>query len=159
MKRSSIVVALLLGAWPLHPGALAGPQAAPQAAPQADVPTFSVGTAAVTLDVVVRDKKGNAVRDLKASDFEVFEDGVKQRIESFNVYGLPIGEGVAKANTPAAAPAAATPSVPAAAPVAPEDTNKQPQVIAFVFDRLSASARDLARKASLTYLEQGARGR
>jgi hypothetical protein len=110
MKRSPIIVAMLLGAWPLHPGALAGPQEAPQAAPQAEVPTFNVGTAAVTLDVVVRDKKGNAVRDLKASDFEVFEDGVKQRIESFKVYGLPIDEGVAKADTPAAAPV--TPSVP-----------------------------------------------
>ena len=149
MMRSSVVVAMLLGAWPLHPGVLAGPQAAPQA----EVPTFGVGTAAVTLDVVVRDKKGSAVRDLKASDFEVFEDGVKQQIESFRVYGLPIDEGVAKADSPASAPAAVTPSAPAAAP--PEDTEKQAQVIAFVFDRLSPSARDLARKAALTYLERG----
>jgi VWFA-related protein len=151
MKRSPIVVALLLGAWPLHPGALAGPQAAPQA----EVPTFSVGTAAVTLDVVVRDKKGNVVRDLKASDFEVFEDGVKQRVESFTVFGLPTDEDVAKGDTPAAAPGAVTPAAPAALPAAPEETQKQPQVIAFVFDRLSASARDMARKAALTYLERG----
>src|SRR5439155_21353473 len=34
----------------------------------------------------------------------------------------------------------------------PED---RPQIIAFVFDRLTATARTLAQKAALTYLEKG----
>ncbi len=90
MKRRSIVVAMLLGAWPLHrrrPGRAPGGPGRRQAAPQADVPTFSVGTAAVTLRRRRAGQEGNAVRDLKASDFEVFEDGVKQKVESFKVYG------------------------------------------------------------------------
>ena len=40
-----------------------------------------VGTNEVQLDVVVKDKKGRPVKDLKPGDFEVFEDGVKQPIE------------------------------------------------------------------------------
>src|SRR5690242_21892725 len=37
----------------------------------------------VRLDVVVKDKKGRPIRDLKASDFEILEDGVPQKVESF----------------------------------------------------------------------------
>ncbi len=37
----------------------------------------------VQLDIVVKDKKGRPVKDLKAADFEVFEDGVSQKVESF----------------------------------------------------------------------------
>jgi hypothetical protein len=40
-----------------------------------------LGTSEVVLDVVVRDKKGHPVRDLAASAFEVYEDGVKQQIQ------------------------------------------------------------------------------
>ena len=35
------------------------------------------------VDVVVRDKRGQPVRDLALSDFEVLEDGVPQTIGSF----------------------------------------------------------------------------
>src|SRR4030095_8891069 len=37
----------------------------------------------VSLDIVVRDKKGSPVRDLTAADFEVYEDDVRQQIGSF----------------------------------------------------------------------------
>ncbi len=38
----------------------------------------------VLVDAVVRDKKGNLVRDLKASDFRVWEDGKEQSVASFS---------------------------------------------------------------------------
>jgi VWFA-related protein len=38
----------------------------------------------VTLDVIVKDKKGKYVADLKADDFTVFENGVQQKIEFFD---------------------------------------------------------------------------
>jgi VWFA-related protein len=37
----------------------------------------------VLLDIVVTDKKGNVVTDLKPGDFTVLEDGVQQRVRSF----------------------------------------------------------------------------
>ena len=39
----------------------------------------------VVLDVVVRDKKGHAIKDLKQSDIEVYEDNVRQDLTSFRL--------------------------------------------------------------------------
>jgi nucleoid-associated protein YgaU len=42
----------------------------------------------VVVDVVVRDGHGHLVKDVDASEFQVYEDGVKQRITSFrNIQG------------------------------------------------------------------------
>jgi VWFA-related protein len=46
-------------------------------------PTIRVSTDLVSLDVVVRDEKGQFVTDLKPSDMTVYEDGVKQEVMSF----------------------------------------------------------------------------
>src|SRR5262245_60210205 len=53
-----------------------------QAPKQAETPV-SLKATEVALDVIVRDKKGKLVKGLSASDFQVLEDGVQQRIESF----------------------------------------------------------------------------
>jgi VWFA-related protein len=45
--------------------------------------TFRSSTDLISTDVIVRDGKGQFVADLKATDFELFEDGVKQDIVSF----------------------------------------------------------------------------
>jgi VWFA-related protein len=37
----------------------------------------------ITTDVIVRDNKGQFIADLKKDDFEVYEDGVKQDVQSF----------------------------------------------------------------------------
>jgi VWFA-related protein len=128
----------------------------PAPSPGQDVPTFGVGTAAVLLDIVVRDKKQQAVRDLTAADFEVFEDGVQQKVEQFHVVSRG-GPPRPAAPTPAAPSGAqpSTPSVAEAEPAAPE--NHEPAFIAFIFDRLSANARDTAHKAALTYVNKGRR--
>src|SRR6266545_3795017 len=121
MRRSPLVVAVLVNALalPAVPVVAAGPQAAPAVPRRPEqVPTFEVGTAVVTLDIVVRDKKGRAVRDLKASDFEVFEDGVKQTIDSFRVFGRPLEETASVARRPAAAPGPAPAPAPAPVPAA-----------------------------------------
>ena len=79
-------------------------QAAPQAAPpQPPPPTFRVAVDLVTTDVIVRDSKTDSfVSDLKANEFEVYEDGVRQEIVSLV---LTHGGRVFNVQAPAPAPA------------------------------------------------------
>jgi VWFA-related protein len=115
-----------------------------------DEPKLRIGTAEVTLDVVVRDKKGRPVKDLTASDFEIYEDGVRQQVESFR---LALREPGAKANVNREKGATATPA--AAGTAASRDKAANPGVIALVFDRLSPDARSMARRAANAYAEEG----
>jgi hypothetical protein len=62
------------------PGALEASSQAPGTGQQ---PTFATGTAKVVLDVVVRDKKGRPVLDVRADEIEVVEEGIRQTIEGF----------------------------------------------------------------------------
>src|SRR5262245_6937562 len=60
-----------------------GPVQAQVQAPPAQGPTFRVDVDLVTTDVIVRDSKSDQfIADLKAGDFEVYEDGVKQDLSS-----------------------------------------------------------------------------
>src|SRR6478736_947725 len=52
--------------------------------PQKPDDVLRVRSNEVRLDIVVKDKKGHAVTDLTPADFEVIEDGVGQRIQSFH---------------------------------------------------------------------------
>src|SRR3989338_8021748 len=67
--------------------AQAGTQAQPAPAPQGSQPqpTFRVQIDLVTTDVIPRDEKENFIADLSKSEFEIFEDGVKQEITSMTV--------------------------------------------------------------------------
>src|ERR1700758_759368 len=56
---------------------------AQQAATGIPVPTIRVNTRMVLVDVVVTDKKGEAIKDLKPEDFVIEESGKKQKIASF----------------------------------------------------------------------------
>src|SRR5438067_13434004 len=60
------------------------------AAPQPQQPTFRVQVDYVEVDVVVTDRQGNLVRDLKKEDFQVFEDGKPQSINTFTFVDIPI---------------------------------------------------------------------
>ena len=68
--------------------AQASPQTAPATTaqppqpPQPPQPTFRASVDLVTTDVIVRDGRDQFVADLKAGEFDVFEDGVKQDIVS-----------------------------------------------------------------------------
>ena len=85
-------------------------QSAPQAQqpPQPQQPQYSVHVTSelVLVNVVVRDRKGNLVRDLKKEDFTLLEDGKRQTISSFdfeNVDELATA-GAAEATVSGAAP-------------------------------------------------------
>ena len=66
---------------------LTGPVLA-QNAPQAESgPTIRATVNEVALDLVVRDKKGRLVKNLKPGDVEIYEDGVRQEIRSLRLVG------------------------------------------------------------------------
>ena len=58
--------------------------AAQPPAPQAAAPAIKAESKIVRVDVVVTDKKGNYVHDLKADDFKVYEDNKQQPVTNFS---------------------------------------------------------------------------
>ena len=151
MRQTAIILgAILFAAGPLT----AAGQQQQNAARANSAPTT---VSAILVDVVVRDRKGDPVKDLTQGDFEIYEDGVKQDVGSMTPIFLP--EPAAPAN--AAAPAAAAPAVAAKPATPPADTSaaaqeeavaKAPQMIALVFDRLTSDSRTLAYHAATKYL-------
>jgi VWFA-related protein len=61
----------------------------PASSQQAQQPTFKVSVNVVDVDVTVTDAQGNFVTGLAAEDFEVFEDGKPQGIQTFSYIELP----------------------------------------------------------------------
>src|SRR5438046_4355100 len=66
------------------------PPAQPPPPQQQQQPTFRVRVDYVEVDVVVTDRQGNLVRDLKKEDFQVLEDGKAQAITTFTLVDIPI---------------------------------------------------------------------
>src|SRR5215475_4301363 len=48
----------------------------------------------VRLDVAVLDKPGRSLADLTREEFAIYEDGVKQQIDSFNTQEAPVSLGI-----------------------------------------------------------------
>lgn len=71
---------------------LSAQDAAPPASPpgQEPTPTFRSGVQYVEVDVTVVDRKGRPVRGLARDDFEVYEDGVLQAVDSFRFVDIPL---------------------------------------------------------------------
>src|SRR4051794_25891241 len=70
--------------------ALSAGQAPPAQPPAPQQPTFKVQVDYVEVDVVVTDKQGNHVRDLKKEDFQVLEDGKAQTVAVFTHVDIPV---------------------------------------------------------------------
>ncbi len=135
-RAATIVAALLLAA---NPAASSFQQAAEPGQ------RLTTQATAIVVDVVVRDKQGRPVTDLTASDFELYEDDVRQKIGNLTL--------VAPDRSPVASP---LPGGNAATRLQPAPTaTANPTFVALVFDRLSPEARALSHKGALTYLEAG----
>jgi VWFA-related protein len=67
------------------------PQASPSPSPPPteETPSFPAEVELVNVDVVVVDKKGNPITDLKQEDFTLQEDGQPQTVNSFEAIRLP----------------------------------------------------------------------
>lgn len=99
-----------------------------------------INTSLIQVDAVVVDKKGRQVTDLKAADFDIFENGVKQEITNFSYV-------VVTPNAPAAENNSKTNPVDKSAPPVP--TKLKPEqvrrTIALVVDDLGLSFESTAR--------------
>jgi VWFA-related protein len=106
----------------------------------------------VTVDVVVTDGKGQPVTDLKKANLEVYENGVRQEIASFDLFQVP---------TPAAgttAPAAAPPPLPQISTnTGEEERYGRTFVIAFDDVHLRAYTAQQARAAVAEFLRKETR--
>jgi VWFA-related protein len=106
--------------------------------------TFRVESEMVLVNVTVRDKNGNFVRNLKPEDFTILEDNKPQKVISFDLENV---DAVAMQSVAQARPlTSASPSTqPAIAPVAPAanaaDQYKDRRLIILLFD-LSAMEPD-----------------
>ncbi len=121
--------------------------AAPSGSGQQQTPpkagTVAEAVRAVLVDVVVRDKKGQPVRDLTQADFEIVEDGVPQKLGSFTTF---FEERRRRHPLPLRLP----PRLPRRQSRPAADPG--PIVTALVFDRLSPESQRLAVQAAQAYL-------
>ena len=132
-------------------GALLALAIRPAAQNASDRPHFSTLTAAVQVDVVVRDKKGATVKGLTAQDFDLFENGVKQKLLSCEA----VGQSGPEMASPGARPLPLSVSTTSATPppaAQPESPTAGQTVVALVFDWLSEQPRQAAWTAARTVL-------
>lgn len=110
----------------------------PQAA---DAPRFRVGVDVVRIDAVVTDRDGRIVTDLTPADFDVRQDGKRQRVTYAQFVPVLAGPQVrADSESPATASASPTAPPPAPAPIKKEDVQR---TFALVVDDLGLSVESL----------------
>lgn len=106
---------------------------------------------AILVDVVVRDRKNVPVTDLTAAEFEVYEDGARQSVDTFTRVSRGSGIGVGIAWKTPDATVAVNPTTPPAPP-APAEQPEEETTTAVVFDHLSSDTLRLVQRATLQYI-------
>jgi VWFA-related protein len=125
---------------------LVAPAFPQQAEPPPDLKreVFRVDTEVVLLDVVVRDKKGRTVRDLRSDELAVYEDDVRQDIDGFRFLD---------SRAAGVAVEAATETNEDTRPALRPAESRHLNLVTLLFDRLGPDGRTIARKAALSFLE------
>jgi len=132
----------LAAAFVAAPLLLAGPvqeTAEEPAAATGEAPTFASGTAQVVLDVVIRDKKGRPLLDVRPEELEVYEEGQLQTVEDFKLVEDVEADSGRK---------------PAAAPAEP-DAARRINLVTIVFDALGVDGRRMGKRAAEAFLDKG----
>jgi VWFA-related protein len=120
--------------------ALACTAPARDAKPEPKPATFRTDTALVVLDLVVRDKKGQPVRDMRPDEVQVYEDGIRRDVAAFRLVEADARAGAATAADPGPAAKAANPT-------------RLLSLTTLIFEPLDGTTAPLARKAALQFLE------
>jgi VWFA-related protein len=114
---------------------------------EASTPLVRTHADAVLLDVVVRDRRGRPVRDLRMEEIVVYEDGVRQDIREFRTRQETLASRVPEDT--------AAPPEQRTAPAGEVDPFRYLNLVSLVFDRLSLDGRHFARQGALDFLEAG----
>ena len=119
------------------------------AAAQPTVPAFRTGASEVVVDLVVRDRKGNLVRNLEANALTLEENGIGQQIQSFRIVrGRPEEGAISE-------PAFQQSSVsPAAGGPTTLQVYRPIRLVSLVYQSLGSEARRVARQASFAFLDR-----
>src|ERR1051325_7482931 len=104
----------------------------------------------VNIDVMVKDKRGRFVPDLKAEDFTVYENGVQQKIDFFDP---PLSGGNQATPSPAAPPKATT---AAGQPKAIPPSGNPSNIISLVIDGQTTELANLkqVREGTIKYIRE-----
>ena len=121
------------------------PLQAQQPAPSGNETTFRTSSKEVLLDVVVRDKKGRLIKDLKPEEFEISDDGASQKIVSFR-----LRTGAELSTEEAAAATSAPGAKPAESKLNP---SREVRLVTLAFDRLGPDGRKLSKQAAMDVLK------
>jgi len=121
------------------------PLQAQNPAPAGNETTFRTSSKEVLLDVVVRDRKGRLIKDLKPEEFEVSDDGAAQKIVSFR-----LRTGAELSTEEAAATASAAGAKPAESKLNP---SREVRLVTLAFDRLGPDGRKLSKQAAMDVLK------
>jgi VWFA-related protein len=134
---------------------MAGPvlaQNVAQTTPQAETgPTIHATVNEVALDLVVRDKKGRLVKNLKPGDVEIYEDGVRQDIRSLRLVGGEEAPGPPA--QPSGQPSGEAPPEPADAARPPAMPLRSLNLVCIVFHNLDPGTRKWAVEAAQDFIK------
>jgi VWFA-related protein len=120
--------------------ALAAQQPHKRSEPAAEQTVIRAVAQEVVLDLIVRDKKGKLVLDLKPQEIEVYEDGVPQKITAFRLVTGPDVARPGSKGTSSGGPKQLDPT-------------HQLRLVTLAYEGLDNEARRLARQASLDLLK------
>jgi VWFA-related protein len=123
-------------------------------APQPATPNIQINVNRVLVPVVVRDKQGRTVDNLKQEDFQVLDEGKPRPVSGFTVQRRGANESAA-ANTTETGQ-----SSPAPANAAPQSSMLPDRITVFLFDDMHLSPEDLsyARQAAIKALDSALTG-
>lgn len=138
-----LLIALLTSMTLIGAGSLGATASQSQDEPLTATQRYQAITEVVMLDLVVQDRSGRPVRNLKSDEIEVYENGVKQKISGFRL----VGEQTIVTDVPEGQ-AQSAPAPPEAYQSSDDFT-----LVTLVFDSLDVEGRALARKAAHDFLK------
>lgn len=116
-----------------------------------DAQLLKIKTNEVLLDIVINDKKGRPIQDIRPEEIEVYEDGVKQTLTEFRRVGALLNKESKDKDTPK--PTDATTATSSAGTTATGSEAAPLNLVTLLFDHLPVNRVMPVRDAALNFLD------